>query len=161
MNDRPWLVDWHAIGRLMRQRQRAQATVWLVMLTLVLGLVFGLLADGAVLFADQRWAGQLADSAARAGASQLDETALRDAPAQPPRLAVGRAEERARQYVVGREPAAEVEPQANPAGLVVRVRLHASTSIAHLPGQDGVDVVAEGFARPVAGLAQPDVIAGD
>ena len=139
-----------------RHRERAQATVWLVMLTLVLGLVFGLLAGGAVLFADQRWAAQLADSAARAGASQLDQAALRDAPDQPPRLAPARAEDRARQYVVDREPAADVQPQASPDLIVVRFRLHASTSIAHVPGQDGVDVVAEGSARPLAGLAQPD-----
>ena len=139
-----------------RHRERAQATVWLVMLTLVLGLLFGLLADGAVLFADQRWAAQLADSAARAGASQLDEAALRDTPGQPPRMVLARAEDRARQYVADREPAADVQPQAGPQLIVVRVRLHASTSIAHLPGQDGVDVVAEGSARPLAGLAQPD-----
>jgi hypothetical protein len=146
---------------MLLQRQRGQATVWFVMLTLVLGLVFGLLADGAVLFADQRWAAQLADSAARAGASQLDEAALRGAPTQPPRLAVALAEDRARQHVVGREPAAAVEAQASPDGIVVRVRLHASTTIAHLPGADGVDVVAEGSARPVAGLAQPNVVGGD
>ena len=140
----------------LRGRQRGQATVWLVMLVLVLGLLFGLLADGAVLFADQRWAAQLADSAARAGASQLDEAALRNAPSQPPQLAPARAEDRARQYVLNREPAADVAPQASPDLIVVRVRLHASTSIAHAPGQDGVDVVAEGSARPLAGLAQPE-----
>jgi hypothetical protein len=122
---------------------------------LVLGLVFGLLSDGAMLFADQRWAAQLADSAARAGASQLDEAALRNAPAQP-QLAPATAEDRARRYVLNREPAADVEPQASPDLIVVRVRLHASTAIAHLPGQDGVDVVAEASARPLAGLARPD-----
>jgi hypothetical protein len=146
---------------MIRHRQLAQATVWMIMLVLVLGLLFGLLADGAVLFADQRWAAQLADSAARAGASQLDLTALRDAPGQPPQLAPANAEERARQYVRDREPAADVEPQAGTDLIVVRVRLHASTSIAHLPGQDGVDVVAVGSARPFAGLAQPDVSGGD
>jgi hypothetical protein len=140
-----------------RHRQRGQATVWLIMLVLVLGLLFGLLADGAVLFADQRWAAQLADSAARAGANELDVTALRDAPGQLPRLAPAQAEHRARQYVLDREPAADVEPQAATNLIVVRVRLHANTSIAHLPGQDGVDVVAEGSARPFAGLAQPDL----
>ena len=140
-----------------RHRQHAQATVWMIMLVLVLGLLFGLLADGTVLFAEQRWAAQLADSAARAGASQLDLTSLRDAPAQPPRLAPVLAEDRARQYVLDREPTADVQPQAGTDLIVVRVRLHASTSIAHLPGQDGVDVVAEGSARPVAGLAQPDL----
>ena len=142
---------------MIRHRQHAQATVWMIMLVLVLGLLFGLLADGAVLFADQRWAAQLADSAARAGASQLDVTALRDAPAQPPRLAPVLAEDRARQYVLDREPTADVQPQAGTDLIVVRVRLHASTSIAHLPGQDGVDVLAEGSARPVAGLAQPNL----
>ena len=142
---------------MIRHRQHAQATVWMIMLVLVLGLLFGLLADGAVLFADQRWAAQLADSAARAGASQLDVTALRDAPAQPPRLAPVLAEDRARQYVLDREPTADVQPQAGTDLIVVRVRLHASTSIAHLPGQDGVDVVAEGSARPFAGLAQPNL----
>jgi hypothetical protein len=144
------------VWAVIRQRQRAQSTVWLVMLTLVLGLVFGLLADGAVLFAEQRWAAQLADSAARAGASQLDEAALRAAPSQPPRLSPSRAEDRARQYVLAREPAAEVQPNAGPDVIVVRVRLHAGTVIAHLPGQDGVDVVAQSSARPLAGLAQPD-----
>ena len=142
---------------MIRHRQHAQATVWMIMLVLVLGLLFGLLADGAVLFADQRWAAQLADSAARAGASQLDVKALRDAPGQPPRLAPVLAEDRARQYVLQQEPTADVQPQAGTDLIVVRVRLHASTSIAHLPGQDGVDVVAEGSARPFAGLAQPNL----
>ena len=82
MSERRWRVDSRVIDTVLRQRQRAQATVWLIMLVLVLGLLFGLLADGAVLFADQRWAAQLADSAARAGASQLDEGALRQC-AQP------------------------------------------------------------------------------
>ena len=152
----PWPVDGYAIGTMLGRRQRGQATLWLVMLVLVLGLLFGLLGDGAVLFADQRWAAQLADSAARAGASQLDEAALRTAPSQPPQLAPGRAEDRARQYVLDREPTADVEPQASPDLIVVSVRLHASTSIAHVPGQDGVDVVAEGSARPLAGLDQPE-----
>jgi hypothetical protein len=130
--------------------------VWLVMLVLVLGLLFGLLADGAVLYADQRWAAQLADSAARAGASQLDQSALRNAPDHPPRLLPAQAEDRAREYVVDREPAAQVQLRADPDLIVVDVRLHANTSIAHLPGQDGVDVFAEGLARPIAGLAQPN-----
>ena len=145
-----------ATGQAARMRQRGQATVWLVMLVFVLALLFGLLADGAVLFADQRWAAQLADSAARAGASQLNEAALRNASSQPPQLAPSRAEDRARQYVLDREPTADVQPQAAPDRIVVRVRLHAATSIAHLPGQDGVDVVGEGSARPLAGLAGPD-----
>jgi hypothetical protein len=156
MSHRRRRVDRHAIGTMLRQRQRAQATVWLIMLVLVLGLLFGLLADGAALFADQRWAAQLADSAARAGASQLDEAALRTAPSQPPQLAPAAAEDRARRYVLNREPAADMEPHASPDRIQVLVRLHASTTIAHLPGQDGVDVVAEGSARPLAGLAGPE-----
>ena len=128
-----------------RHRQHAQATVWMIMLVLVLGLLFGLLADGAVLFADQRWAAQLADSAARAGASQLDLTALRDAPAQPPRLAPVLAEDRARQYVLDREPTADVQPQADPDLIVVRVRLHVGTVIAYLPGQEGGGCIRRGL----------------
>jgi hypothetical protein len=115
------------------------------MLTLVLGMVFGLLADGAVLFADQRWAVQLADSAARAGASQLDLRALRDAPSQRAVLDPALAEGRARQYVLDREPTADVQPQADPDLIVVRVRLHVGTVIAHLPGQEGGGCIRRGL----------------
>src|SRR5262249_5923252 len=104
-------------------RQQGQATVWMVMLTLVFGLLFGLLSDGAVLFADHRRAEQRADSGARAGASQLDAVALRNAPTQPPRLDPAGAQLKARQYVTDHEPEATVETEATPVAIVVRVHL--------------------------------------
>jgi hypothetical protein len=128
----------------------------MVMLTLIFGLLFGLLSDGAVLFADHRRAEQLADSGARAGASQLDAVALRNAPTQPPRLDPSAAQLKARQYVADHDPEATVETKATSDAIVVRVHLQAATIIAHLPGQAGVDVVAESSAQPLAGLARPE-----
>ncbi len=140
----------------MRHQQRAQATVWLVLVTMTLGLMFGLAADGTVLFAEHRRAEQMADSAARAAASVLDLAALRDAPDEPPGLDPAAAEALAVEYVGRHAPDAAVEPAATRETVRVRVHLRVATTIAHLPGESSVDVVGEGYAHPLAGLARPN-----
>jgi hypothetical protein len=141
----------------MRHRQRAQATVWLILMTFVLGLMFGLIADGAVLFGTHRRAEQLADSAARAAASALDQTTLRGGSVRAPRLDPVAARAVAVRYVLDQDTTAGVEATATPDTITVDVHLHAATTIAHPPGRSTVDVVAEGYAHPVAGLATPDL----
>jgi hypothetical protein len=140
---------------MLRHRQRGQATVWLVGLTLVLGLLFGLASDGAVLFATQRRAQLVADSAARTAASQLDLALLRNDPGGLPRLDPMVARAAAIQYVADQEPTASAEVMATQDAVLVRVHLHAQTTLAHLPNQSGVDVVGEGTAQPLVGLAGP------
>jgi hypothetical protein len=137
------------------RRARAQGTVWFAFVVLVLVLMVGVLADGGLLFATYRRAALLADSAATAGAGVLDPAALRADPAGPPRLEPARAKAMAMSYVTRHQPAAVPEVDVTPDRIVVRVTLNVPVVIVHPFGQDIRQVVAEGAARPMSGLAAP------
>jgi hypothetical protein len=120
---------------------------------LLVVLSLGLIADGMLLFAAHRRATLLAESAARAGASQLDKALVADDPTGPPELDVNAAETTARAYVLNQQPDAAVDTHANPDTIVVTVHLRVPPTILHPPGQPTVDVVADGTAHPFIGLA--------
>src|SRR5712692_4552412 len=90
--------------RVLRRRARAQAMPWFMgAILLVIGSL-GLIEDGMLLFAAHRRAELLAESAARAGASQLDQALARQYPTAPPRIDVALAEATARAYVLRQQP---------------------------------------------------------
>ena len=137
------------------RRARAQGTVWFAFVVMVLVLMVGVLADGGLLFATYRRAALLADSAASAGAGVLDPAALRADPAGPPRLEPARAKAMAMNYVTRHQPDALPEVDVTPDRIVVRVTLSVPVVIVHSFGQDIRQVVAEGEAHPMSGLAAP------
>ena len=136
----------------VRSRARAQAMPWFVGGVLLLVLSLGLIEDGTLVFATHRRASLLAESAARAGASQLDVALARTDPTAPPRLDPLAAEEIARAYVLQQEPEAVVDASADGETIVVEVHLQVAPTILHPPGQPVIAVVADGTAHPFVGL---------
>ncbi len=136
-----------------RSRARAQAMPWFMAAVLVVILCLALIEDGMLLFAAHRRAELLAESAARAGASQLDQVAARDHPTAPPQLDVAAAEQIARAYVLQQQPNAAVDASAGPETIVVTVALPVPPTILHPPGQPTIDVSADGTAHPFVGQA--------
>lgn len=120
---------------------------------LVVALGFGLIQDGILLFAGHRRTVLLAESAARAGASVLDQDSLRLLAERGPRLDTQRAETTARAYVLQQQPDAAVDARATSETIIVTVRLRVPPTLLHPPGEPTVDVVAEGTAHPFVGLA--------
>jgi hypothetical protein len=139
----------------IRQRRRAQGTLWLVLTTLVLVLAFGLVADGAVLFATHRRALGLADAAARAGAGQVDAARLRLEPGSPARLDPAAARTTALEFVGRHGPEATAEVATTDERIVVRVHVPAPTAILHPFGYTLVDVVGQAQAAPFTGVEVP------
>jgi hypothetical protein len=137
------------------RRARGQGKVWFTFVVMILVLMVGVLADGGVLFATYRRAALLADSAASAGAGALDAAALRADPAGPPRLDPGRARAVAIAYVTRHQADAVPQVEATPDRIVVRVTLSVPVIVVHSFGQDTHQVVAEGEAHPLSGLAAP------
>ena len=139
--------------RVLRRRARAQAMPWFMgAILLVIGSL-ALIEDGMLLFAAHRRAELLAESAARAGASQLDQALARQNPTAPPRIDVALAESIARAYVLRQEADATVDASANPETIVVKVHLAVPPTILHPPGQPTVKVTADGTAHPFIGQA--------
>jgi hypothetical protein len=141
--------------RKLHRRQPAQSTLWLVSTTLVLVLAFGLVADGAVLFATHRRALGLADAAARAGAGQVDVARLRLEPGSAARLDPAAARTTALEFVARQGPEATPEVAATDERIVVRVHLPAATAILHPFGYAVLDVVAQAEAAPFIGVEVP------
>jgi hypothetical protein len=126
---------------------------WFMAAVLAVILCLALIEDGMLLFAAHRRAELLAESAARAGASQLDQVAARDHPTTPPRIDVVAAEQTARTYVLQQQPDATVDASADPETIVVTVALPVPPTILHPPGQPTVVISADGTAHPFVGQA--------
>jgi Putative Flp pilus-assembly TadE/G-like len=141
---------------LVRSRARGQATPWLIGAILVVILMLGLIGDGMLLFAAHRRAELLAESAARAGARQIDSQLAFDNPHAPPQLDVAAAQTIARDYVLSQQPDAVVDTRADPDTILVTVHVQVPPTILHPPGQPTVDVVADGIAHPFVGLASAE-----
>jgi len=132
--------------------QRAQSVVWASVMIPVLVLAVGLVVDGSIVFSAQREALGLADGAARAGAAELDQTFLRDEPAAPARLDTAAARATALAFVARHQPSAISDVTVDPRQITVRVRVPATTTILHLPGQQQVEVAGQAEAAPYTGV---------
>jgi hypothetical protein len=126
---------------------------WFMAAVLVVILCLALIEDGMLLFAAHRRAELLAESAARAGAGQIDQVAARNDPTAPPQLDVAAAEQTARAYVSQQQPDAAVDASADLEKIVVTVALPVPPTILHPPGQPTIDVSADGTAHPFVGQA--------
>lgn len=129
-----------------------QAIVWVaVMLPLFLAVV-GLAIDGGVVFNARRELQNVADSAARAGAMQIDQRIYRESAGQRVVLDGGAAQDAASAYVAsqGRDLSAEigVEPQR----VVVRVPRTAPTTFLTLVGLSSARVTATAWAEARYGI---------
>jgi len=142
-------------GRLGVRAETGQAAVWAaVMLPLFLSIV-GLAIDGSLVFGARRELQAVADSAARAGAMQLDPVAYRDSSGTAPVLDREAARRVAAEFAAsqGAGPAARitVEPQR----VVVELHREVSTGFLRLVGYRSVRVTAVAPAEVRVGVERP------
>src|SRR5437764_9924681 len=89
-------------GALMRRRSAAQALVWLTLALPLFVSIAGLAIDGGVLLTSRRQLQSVADGAARAGATRLDQVRLRGSGGADVQLDPAAARDASRRYLDAR-----------------------------------------------------------
>ena len=129
-----------------------QAIVWVaVMLPLLLSII-GLSIDGGVVFSARRELQNVADSAARAGAMQVDERAYRESAGQRVVLDVEVAQAVAVAYVAQQRRDLSATVQADPRVVVVQVARDVPTSFLRLVGIQSAYVTATATVAARGGI---------
>jgi Flp pilus assembly protein TadG len=141
------------IERLLRA-QSGQVIIWVaVMLPLFLSVI-GLAIDGAIVFSQRRELQNVADSAARAGAMQVDQNIYRESSGMNLVLDVGAARQVTAEYLASQASEIGASIDAEPRRVVVQVRREISTSFLTLVGIDRVEITASASAEVRHGIAQ-------
>jgi len=132
----------------MNHREQGVVTVFVAGITLALLLVAGLVVDGGYILAARREAANLAESAARAGAQQLDTATLRTGtgPTLDPAAATGAA----RSFLTATGHTGTVTLHGDV--VHVEVTIHQPTYLLALAGTRSVQVTGIGESRPVRGI---------
>jgi Flp pilus assembly protein TadG len=136
-----------------RSNERGSVTVFVTVMTIALIFVAGLVLDGGRILNARRDAANTAESAARAGAQELDEDAMRRTGAAviDPDRAVARAEA----FLAANGYAGTAS--ATPTTVTVTVSLDISLLILGIGGMADAEVTGTGSAEPQRGIteAQP------
>jgi Flp pilus assembly protein TadG len=132
--------------------QSGQIVVWVAVLLPLLLSVIGLAIDGAIVFGQRRELQNVADSAARAGAMQVDERAYRESSGANLVLDLGAARQVAAEYLASQAPDLGATIGAEPTRVVVRVHREISTSFLTLVGIDTVGITASSIAEVRHGI---------
>jgi Flp pilus assembly protein TadG len=134
----------------MNNEERGAVTVFVTIVTIALLAVAGLVADGGRILAARREAGNVAESAARAGAQAIDLRTLRteNRVDLDPNVATARA----RNYLTatGYQGAVHADTQH----VHVTVTIHRSTLLLGSAGIHDFTVTSTGDATPVRGIAE-------
>ncbi len=152
------MTDWTIRARrvwscfLTRSESGQAAVLVAVMLPLLLAII-GLAIDGGVVFTARRELQNVADSAARAGAMQIDEQAYRDSAGESIVLDTGAARQVAAQYVASQGRGMSAVISAEPERVVVQVSRDAPTSFLRLVGIGTVRISATAPAEVRHGIA--------
>jgi Flp pilus assembly protein TadG len=124
-----------------------------VLLPVLLGLT-GLVADGGEILVARREVQGLAESAAHAGAAQLDTAAAHANPDRPAPLDPRAAEFAAAQYIAIQEPGLSATVRADAREVVVHVTSRPiPMTFLRLAGIMQVQVAGEAIAQPRTGVA--------
>jgi Flp pilus assembly protein TadG len=124
-----------------------------VLLPVLLGLT-GLVADGGQVLVARREVQGLAESAAHAGATQLDTTAARANPDQPAPIDPRAAELAAARYLAIQEPGLSATVRADTQQVVVHVTSRPiPMTFLRVAGIMQVQVAADATAEPRTGVA--------
>ena len=124
------------------EKQLGQVILWVaVMLPLFLSVI-GLAVDGGLVFSARRELQNVADSAARAGAMQVDQQAYRDSSGRTVVLDAVAARQIAAEYVASQETGLTATISVEPQRVVVQVSREAPTSFLRLVGIDTVRITA-------------------
>ena len=134
------------VRRIDRRDDGGWVTAFVVIFAVALVFMAGLVLDGGRMLAEHRRAGNLADSAARAGAQAIDEDLVRDGAAEI--LDTDAAETAACDFVT----AAGYTCAAEAVGNQVDVTVTGSIDLLLLPGASP-DVQAAGSACVAVGIA--------
>ena len=144
-------MKWRLSRRLKRMgllagEQPGQVIVWTaVMLPLFLSVV-GLAADGGVVFTARRELQNVADSAARAGAMQVDQRVYRESSGATVVLDLAGARQVAAQYVAGQGTGLGATIAAEPQRVLVQVGRDVPTSFLRLVAINTVHLTATASA---------------
>ena len=137
---------------LLRTAHRGQAIVWTaVMLPLFLAIV-GLAADGGLVFSARRELQNVADSAARAGAQQIDVRAYRESRGRAVVLDEPAARRIAAEYAATQGASRDTRIEVEPSRVQVGLSRDAPTSFLRLVGVDSVRVTAAATAEVRHGI---------
>ena len=131
-------------------RERGSVTVFVTIMTVTLIFVAGLVVDGGQVLNARRQATNLAESAARAGAQEIDEDSARNdgiALINPTR-----ATQRADQYLAAAGHGGSVN--ATRTTVTVTVRLTQPLLILGIGGLGDVEVTGTGTATPLRGISE-------
>ena len=134
----------------MKHREEGTVTIFVVVFMVALLLVAGLVIDGGHILAARREASNLAESAARAGAQQLDVVAVRTSDGAP--LDPVTAQRRAQSYLAAAGVNGRVWVQNNT--VHVEVTITRGLSILSLAGFRKATVTASGQAHSVRAVLE-------
>ncbi len=134
--------------------QLGQVIVWTaVMLPLFLSVV-GLAADGGVVFSARRELQNVADSAARAGAMQVDQQVYRESSGATVVLDLDAARQVAAEYVVSQDSGLAAAITADPQQIVVQVGREVPMTFLRMVGINTVSIVATASAGVRYGIGR-------
>lgn len=133
-----------------RSSERGSVTVFTVIMTITLIFVAGLVVDGGQILNAKRTAANVAESAARAGAQELDEDAIRAG--ERDRLNERRSIARAEAFLEANGYQGTASVAANMVTVTVTARQ--PMLILGIGGLAGVDVHGTGSASPIRAIAE-------
>lgn len=143
-----------ASGSARDERDEGMVSAFVVIFSLALVFVAGLVLDGGRMLAEHRHAGNLADSAARAGAQAISEERVRAG--EPEVLDLEGAEAAACDFLAhAGEQCSAGGTSAVAEGNQVTVTVHGSVDLLLLPGADR-PLTAEGTACVAIGITEGD-----
>lgn len=143
----------------MPRRSVAQALIWFTLMLPLFVSIAGLAIDGGVLLASRRQLQSVADGAARAGATRLDQVRLRDSAGADVQLDHAAAQDATRHYLDDRlardlvwqsAPNAQVDVSAHRVHVTIQGTLH--TAFLRVVHVDSVPVEASAFADVQYGI---------
>lgn len=138
------------LGRL-RDDESGQAMIMVAILMVGLVAVVGLVTDGGMVFTQRRDLQNVADAAAAAGASQVDEDAYRASAGETVVLDESAAYDAAARYL-DKEGDLDYSVTVAPNRVDVSVSRQATTGFLRVLGFDGVDIDASSTAEPRYGI---------
>ena len=135
-----------------RRDERGSVTVFVTIMTVALILMAGLVVDGGQVLNARRKAANIAESAARAGAQELDEDAARRDGSSV--LDVRRAVDRSQAFLVANGYHGNVSSTAD--RVTVDVQIRQPLLILGIGGLADMTVNGTGAATPLRGITEAD-----
>ncbi len=142
------------LSRVIKAQQSGQAILWVVVMLPLFLSVVGLAMDGGVVFSARRELQNVADSAARAGAMQIDQGAYRESSGSTVVLDQASARQVSAEYVANQGSQYSASVNAEPQRVVVQTGLDVPTSFLGMVGINTVHISAAAFADVRFGIGQ-------